>query len=218
MALSANDVASVVIARSGNWLTSMQLQKLLYYVQSWHLAVTNEPLFEEECEAWVQGPVVHDVWTARKDHASRVATGQGRLADLGETASAIVDLVLAMYGSMSGDELSQLTHAERPWREARRGLPEHAPSSEVIPRQTMAEFTREHRRLGGRTAADLAAGGVYVRSYDEPSDPIDIDAFLEQLGPEFDETSDVDDGADVELRGADLEGIETIYRRAYAAS
>ena len=45
MAYEANDIASVIIARNGPWLDAMSLQKLLYYVQAWHLAITDEPLF-----------------------------------------------------------------------------------------------------------------------------------------------------------------------------
>jgi uncharacterized phage-associated protein len=38
-------------------MDAMRLQKLLYYVQAWHLAVTDEPLFPEQIKAWKDGPV-----------------------------------------------------------------------------------------------------------------------------------------------------------------
>lgn len=44
----------------------------------------------------------------------------------------MVDLVLATYGSISGDELSALTHIEQPWLDARGDLPPDAPCSEPI--------------------------------------------------------------------------------------
>jgi uncharacterized phage-associated protein len=74
--VSANDVASVIVARSGAWIDSMSLQKLLYYVQAWHLAITDEPLFPEQIKAWKDGPVVPQVWHARKGQETRRATGQ----------------------------------------------------------------------------------------------------------------------------------------------
>ena len=35
---AANDIASVILERTGSWLDAMSLQKLLYYVQAWHLS------------------------------------------------------------------------------------------------------------------------------------------------------------------------------------
>lgn len=40
----------------------MKLQKLLYYVQGFHIAVFNRPLFNEDIEAWMYGPVVPAVY------------------------------------------------------------------------------------------------------------------------------------------------------------
>jgi uncharacterized phage-associated protein len=35
----------------------MKVQKLLYYAQSLHLALFDEPLFDQEIQAWRYGPV-----------------------------------------------------------------------------------------------------------------------------------------------------------------
>jgi uncharacterized phage-associated protein len=179
--VTADQVASVILARSGApWMNAMQLQKLLYYVQSWHLAVTDEPLFPEHFKAWAQGPVVPQVWHTRQDSATRRAVDQDTASVvLDELSSNLVDLVLASYGSMTGDELSALTHAENPWLEARGDTPEGARSSTPLDEDAMATFYREHRRLGGRSAADLAAGGVHIPQAE--AEPVDIDAILANL-------------------------------------
>jgi len=183
--LKADDVASVIIARSGPWLDAMSLQKLLYYVQAWHLAITDEPLFEERIKAWKDGPVVPQVWHARKNRETRRAIDQqvdGILLD--DQTSDLINIVLTTYGSMSGDELSALTHAEDPWREARGDLPSEAPCATEISHQSMAQFYRAHRRLGGRTASDLAAVGIYLGS-PVATGPVDVDEILGSLGDEF---------------------------------
>ncbi|WP_439690450.1 Panacea domain-containing protein [Curtobacterium sp. SP.BCp] len=196
--LHANDVASVILARSGTWMDAMRLQKLLYYVQSWHLAITDEPLFTERFKAYKNGPVVPQVWHDRKDRATRRPANQDLNGiELDDLSSAIVDEVLAMYGSLTGDELSALTHTERPWVEARAGLPEDAPSSEPLSEQSMARFYRAHRRLGGRTAADLAAGGVHPSVDLAHAEPVDIDAILASI-PDADHTFDDWGGANLE--------------------
>lgn len=188
---SADQIASVLVARYGAFLTAMQLQKLLYYVQAWHVAITDEALFPEQIKAWADGPVVPQVWHSRKEPATRSASQQ--VADpvaLDELASNLIDIVLSTYGSMSGDELSALTHTELPWCDARGDLSADAASSAPISTDAMAKFFREHRRLGGRKAADLAAGGVYLRGQGTPTEEFDIDGFLAALGPEHSDTGD----------------------------
>lgn len=181
--LTADEVASVIIARNVRpWTDAMSLQKLLYYAQAWHLAVTGEPLFDEQFKAYKDGPVVPQVRHARIEQTSRKRGGQNLTGiELDELSSNLLDLVIASYGSMSAEELSALTHTEQPWLEARGDLPEDAPSSTPLSQESMARFYRAHRSLAGRTAADLAAGGVYVR---DPSvnDAIDVDSLLAALG------------------------------------
>jgi len=218
--LKANDVASVIIARSGPWIDAMSLQKLLYYVQAWHLAITDEPLFEERIKAWKDGPVVPQVWHERKERDTRRAIDQqvDQLALDAETSD-LIDIVLTTYGSMSGDELSALTHVETPWREARGQLPPDAQSSATIDLQAMAHFYRAHRRLGGRTAADLAAGGIHVSS-PASSGPVDVDGILRALGDGYQDPGDDPWGGSNLDSGREFsaDGIRKERRRAHAGA
>jgi uncharacterized phage-associated protein len=195
----ANDVASVIIARSGAWTDSMSLQKLLYYVQAWHLAVTDEPLFLEQIKAWKDGPVVPQVWHARKEQETRRAVEQDVAhINLDRMTMDLIDLVVGSYGSMSGEELSALTHVEQPWIDARGDLPEGASGDEPVSQHAMATYYRAHRKLGGRTASDLAAGGIHLRG-DRDSSTVDVDEILGSLGDEhFDAGTDRWGGANLD--------------------
>ena len=42
-------------------ITPLALQKALYYVQGFYYAFEGQFLFEEDCEAWVHGPVYRNV-------------------------------------------------------------------------------------------------------------------------------------------------------------
>lgn len=215
--LAANDVASVIIARNGAWLDAMSLQKLLYYTQAWHVAITNEPLFGEQVKAWKDGPVVPQVWHERRDQETRRAASQDLHGiELDNLASDLIDLVIRAYGSMSAEELSALTHAENPWKEARGDLPESALGHEPINLQSMARFYREHRKLGGRTAADLAAGGCLLLS-PEGTGPVDVDEILHSLGDAYNDPGDDPWGGGnlCDSSQYDAEGIEQKPRRAY---
>lgn len=192
------------------------LQKLLYYVQAWHLAITDQPVFGERIKAWRDGPVVPQVRKARTDKATRRASAQDLEGiELDALTSDLIDLVIQSYGSMTGEELSALTHVEQPWKEARGDLPDDAECSEPISLESMAQFYRSHRKLGGRTAADLAAGGIDVDARGS-SGSLDVDAILRSLGDQYSDPGDDPwGGANLaDSRIYDPQGIERPPRRA----
>lgn len=48
-------------------ISHLKLQKLLYYAQGIHLALTNEKLFPEKIMAWKHGPVVAELYQQFKE-------------------------------------------------------------------------------------------------------------------------------------------------------
>lgn len=66
-----NDIADYFIAVSNSThdlITNLRLQKLVYYAQAWHLAIYQEPLFSEDFQAWVHGPVIPQLYTQYKEY------------------------------------------------------------------------------------------------------------------------------------------------------
>lgn len=163
---NVHDVAALILECAGP-VDAMKLEKLAYYSQAWHVAITGEPLFEQPIEAWRDGPVVYELWDRHRQRRV-VRHWDGRPDAVQGLSRNIVALVCTQYQSLSGDELSELTHAEAPWKLAREGLAPAARSRSVIQPRWMADYYREHRTLGGRYAADLAAGGVQIRADDHP--------------------------------------------------
>jgi uncharacterized phage-associated protein len=116
---AVHDVAAYILERRGP-MTAMKLQKLCYYAHAWHLVWEERPLFTSRIEAWANGPVVVDLYRTHRGRFSLAAgdiSGDSTRLDDGERGS--VDNVLAFYGDMSAHQLSELTHRERPWRDAR---------------------------------------------------------------------------------------------------
>jgi uncharacterized phage-associated protein len=163
---NVHDVAALILECAGP-IEAMKLEKLAYYSQAWHVAVTGQPLFDEPVEAWRDGPVVYELWDR---HRQRRVLRQwdGAPGAVQGLSRDIVNLVCEQYRPLSGDELSELSHSEPPWNLARTGLASSARSRSIIHVEWMADYYRTHRTLGGRYAADLAAGGVHVRSTDHP--------------------------------------------------
>jgi uncharacterized phage-associated protein len=120
---TAHDVAAYILERKGE-MSAMKLQKLVYYAQAWNLAWLRTPLFGERVEAWAKGPVVRELYARHRGYYSVGHWPFGSSAALTAEQQDTVDRVLSFYGDKDAAWLSDLTHAERPWKEAREGLPE----------------------------------------------------------------------------------------------
>ncbi len=120
-------------------ITNLKLQKLLYYAQAWNLVFTGKPLFSEEIEAWVHGPVVPKVFRRFKEY--RWNTIDANVTPVEDDALlAHLGQVLDTYGKFGASQLERLTHQEMPWQKARKDYPVDASSNEVIDHESMQEF------------------------------------------------------------------------------
>lgn len=133
------DVASYILSRRGS-MTTWKLQKLVYYSQAWSLVWDERPLFPERIEAWANGPVCPDLYSAHRGQFRVESIGRGDLARLTGDEIETIDAVLDYYGDKPAQWLSDLTHAEAPWRDARGGLRPGASCCAEITHEAMAEY------------------------------------------------------------------------------
>src|SRR5262245_19232502 len=116
---SVHDVAAYILKKHGRQITTWKLQKLAYYCQSWSLVWDERPLFQARVEAWANGPVVPALYQEHRGQFQVNSWPKGDPDQLTRSERETVDGVLAFYGDKTSQWLSDLTHAERPWREAR---------------------------------------------------------------------------------------------------
>lgn len=161
------DVAAAFVAADPD-LTALKLQKLVYYTQAWHLAEHGHPAFDDEIQAWKEGPVVRRIYDLHQGRRRVAGLIEGTGRPLPPSVLEIVSTVWLRYGHLSADELSRITHRERPWREAREGLPPEARSERALDAEVMRAF---YRRQGGgrRSAVDDVLASARLEGY-EPSD------------------------------------------------
>ena len=133
------DVASYILAKKGP-MTAMKLQKLVYYAQVWSLVWDEALLFRNRIEAWANGPVAPTLYRAHrgKFKVSHIQGGNSR--KLNQTQKETVNAVLNYYGDKSSQWLSDLTHSEAAWVDARNGLAPGQRGDREITRVAMAEF------------------------------------------------------------------------------
>ena len=134
-----HDVAAHILEKQGA-MTTWKLQKLCYYSQAWHLVWEGEPLFPERIEAWANGPVAPALYEKhRRDFkVSAWPDGLPHALTAGEISS--IDKVLEDYGQRDGAWLSELTHHEKPWLDARAGLDADERGNREITPQAMVEY------------------------------------------------------------------------------
>lgn len=122
---------------NGYTINPLKLQKLLYFIQAWHIALFEKnTLWEELPEAWVNGPVyrsIYDIFKKkfyRNENFQYKANGeklQQKLKEVVEQSRLssiqrdfIFD-VLNIYASMSDEKLVLSIHQALPWNKARNG-------------------------------------------------------------------------------------------------
>lgn len=136
---SAHDIAAYILDHRGP-MTAMKLQKLVYYAQAWSLVWDERPLFRADVEAWANGPVVRRLYNKHRGKFKVDRWPLGQAAKLTPTERDTVDAVLDFYGDKSSQWLSELTHREPPWRDARKGLAVGERGDSVISHAAMAEY------------------------------------------------------------------------------
>jgi uncharacterized phage-associated protein len=131
----------------GDILTNLKLQKLLYYAQAWHLAIHNKQLFAEDFQAWVHGPALPSQYQRFKKFEWRPILEESivlpRLDDV-NVVSYLVEIV-NIFGVETASSLELMTHNEKPWQDARKGIPKDQPSTAVITKQSMRLFYQSQK-------------------------------------------------------------------------
>lgn len=125
MAYKALDIAKKLIFKAqndepngGERLTNLKLQKLLYYQQGFHLAFFGTPLFAENVEAWMYGPVVPAVYDEYSAYGSSALPEVKEPVSLSEDEEELFNEVYDAYREFSAIGLMNRTHSERPWLDA----------------------------------------------------------------------------------------------------
>ena len=126
----------------GDLLTNLKLQKLLYYAQAWYLALYDEPLFDEDIEAWVHGPVVRSIYNRFKDFGWHQITADidCKNLNLPDFVQEHLIEVINEYGGFTAYDLERMTHEEQPWQNARQGLQMDDPSNATITWEDMKHY------------------------------------------------------------------------------
>ncbi len=116
-----------------NDVSPMKIQKLIYCLHGWHLAVRGHPVVGERFEAWPHGPVLSSLYHQFKQYRwHRIygfaedidpVTGNSNTLSVSQADDQFYNVfnrVWERYKSFSGEQLSDITHQpSTPWSYAR---------------------------------------------------------------------------------------------------
>jgi len=132
MAYTASLIAYAFVEKgieSGNFVTQMKLQKLVFFAHGLHLAKYDKPLIKEKFQAWKFGPVVPSIYRDYKFYGSSPIADTNYLFAFGDTdmrelwlkeidrkAKESIDTTWEGLKDTSAVQLSNWTHKEgSPW-------------------------------------------------------------------------------------------------------
>ena len=117
----ANRIVPLSSPEVGDVISNLKLQKLLYYVQGFHLAMYDKPLFDEDIYAWQYGPVVQEAYHHFKEYGSKQIEINDEdfkkyYVELSDNEKELIFDVWNNYGQYSGYRLMMFTHDEPPYK------------------------------------------------------------------------------------------------------
>ena len=133
------DVAKYILEKQGP-VTTMKLQKLVYFCQAWSLVWDEKPIFNERIEAWACGPVVPNLYEIHRGEFKISDIPKGDSKNLTKIERDTINAVLDEYGDKTAQWLSDLTHLERPWNKARGNRPAGGNCQKEITHDSLAEY------------------------------------------------------------------------------
>lgn len=130
----ANKVLANTNMEQGDTVSNLKLQKILYYLQGYFMAVFGRKLFDNAIEAWNYGPVVREVYFHFNKFGSGAITLQGEeeIAELLPEEEELFLEVLEEYGQFSAIKLMKMTHEELPWKQTWHTNPQSEISDALI--------------------------------------------------------------------------------------
>ncbi len=137
------DVIAKYIITVGKEITPLALQKILYYSQGFYKAFFGKYLFQDDCQAWVHGPVYVQIYEKYKEFKSGniLIDKDYEIEDLiVDEKKDILDAVIQYFGYYNGKALEKMSHYETPWINARAGLLPTENSTNIIKKEQIKEY------------------------------------------------------------------------------
>lgn len=148
--------------------TNMAINKLLHFAQVSHYMVFGTPLFVDESQAWVHGPVYSDIYQKYKKYRKDVilpTVKNDRILNLTSQERDILEEIILYFGCYSATTLRNMSHIENIWLDARDGLNKTESSEEPIKLKDIESYALMLRDvLDIKSVDDIQKYSDYLRN------------------------------------------------------
>ena len=154
-------ISKHIIARMED-ITPLALQKILYYIQGFSTYFFDRPIFNDNAEAWVHGPVYREIYDRFSYYrynpiSKNEFESYNEIDSLNAKEIKLIDSVINNFGVYSGKTLEKMTHTTIPWEEGRKELREEEYSSNIIDIDTMKDyFTNIGKKYKMKSVSDIS--------------------------------------------------------------
>lgn len=118
----------------------LKLQKLLYLAQGYSYAFYDRPLFYDELEGWMHGPVVRKVYNAFKNYQYNSIDINFEVEEIDEEAKDVLNYVINKFAKYDSKYLEELSHQQEPWKLSREGLDPDERSDKTISKESISNY------------------------------------------------------------------------------
>ena len=118
----------------------LKLQKLLYLAQGYSYAFHDRPLFYDELEGWVHGPVVRDVYNTFRHYQFNNIDIDFQIEELDSEAIEVLNYVIDNFSKYDAKYLENLSHRQEPWILSRNGLDPDERSDKTITKESISNY------------------------------------------------------------------------------
>ena len=158
--LSPSDIAKYFLIRTeedGNLISPLRMQKLVYFAYVSYLLKNKgkDRLFEEKIEAWPAGPVIPSLYRELKKYGSMPIdaksyvdiTKEKLLEKCSKEVLELLDRVYEACEQFTAFQLMLVSHKERAWINARKGLAPNASSNNLLlDKEILAQHLKKNER------------------------------------------------------------------------
>ena len=152
-----NSVIKYILSKCDD-MTNLTLQKSLYYIQGFYNAFHNAFIFEDDCEAWIYGPVYKEIYRQYSNYGFDSIDSENDFDDSCFSADEkiLIDSIIKYFCCYSGNTLIDITHRETPWLKTRGDLPSNVQSNRIITKDLIKDyFTAVKDKYNILTPADI---------------------------------------------------------------
>ena len=118
----------------------LKLQKMLYLAQGYNFAFYDKPLFKDDMEGWVHGPVVPSVYKQYNNYKYNPIDLSYDIPELDKDTLDVLNYVIDKYSKFDAKYLEELTHNQEPWILSREGLDPDERSDKTISKESIANY------------------------------------------------------------------------------